>query len=93
MTLNINPSVHLNRTFSLASPNRGFLQNGFNNLSKKTGGSTTEHGLGLKVNLSALQNTSFTNQLTQESVGQLLRAAKADLSLHKLSAENVSRLL
>ena len=93
MTLNINPSAHLNRAFLTANSSPGYLQNGFHNLSRKTGSGSIEPSLGLKVNLSALQNTRHTSELAQDSASQLLRGIKADLTLHKLSSENVSSLL
>jgi len=93
MTLNINTSAHLNRAFTTANSSLGYLQNGLNNLSRKTGSSSIEPSLGLKVNLSALQNTQHTSVLAKDSASHLLRGMKADLSLHKLSPENVSSLL
>jgi hypothetical protein len=93
MTININTSAHLNRAFSTANSSTGYLQNGFYNLSRKTGSSSIDPSLGLKVNLSALQNTRHTSQLAKDSASELLQSIKADLTLHKLSSENVSSLL
>ena len=93
MTLNINTSAHLNRAFTTANSSPGYLQNGFNNLSRKTGSSSIEPSLGLKVNLSALQNTQHTSELAKDSASQLLRGIKVNLTLHKLSSGKVSSLL
>jgi hypothetical protein len=93
MTLNINPSAHLNGAFSNANSSPGYLQNGFHNLSRKTASTSIEPSLGLKVNLSALQNTQHTSELAKDSASQLLRGIKVNLTLHKLSSGNVSSLL
>ena len=93
MTLNITTSAQLNRVFSTANSSTGYLQNGFYNLSRKTGSSSIDPSLGLKVNLSAVQNTRHTSQLAKDSASELIQTIKADLTLHKLSSENVSSLL
>lgn len=93
MTLNINTSAHLNRAISTANSSPGYLQNGFHNLSRKTGSGSIEPSLGLKVNLSALQNTRFTSELARDSASRLLLRINADLTVHKLSPKNVSSLL